>query len=265
MLEDYAGIPASETCPKAKAFAERALQLDPTLAEAHASLAFTFTQLWEWDRAEAEFKRSLEINPGYAAAHQWYSLHLRFRGRFEESLNESKRAYAQEPLSLINNTSIAQASGVVGDIESAIEFGKRIVELDPNFPRGHEELGMAYLRKKLYAEAVGEFQKAAELSGRGRRSLGLLGFGLGITSKRDEAFAVLKELQGMYQNRKALAQDIASVYAGLGEKDLAFTWMEKGFQDRSGQLGRSRWEPQFELLRSDPRFADLLRRMGLNP
>ena len=265
LLEDYVGTPASETCPKARAFAERALQLDPTLAEAHASLAFTFTQMWKWNEAEAEFKRSLEMNQSYAPAHQWYSLHLRFLGHFEEALDESKRAYAQEPLSLINSTSVAQASGVVGDVESAIEFARRVVDLDPNFPRGHEELGMAYLRKKLYAEARGEFQKAVELSGRGRRSLGLWGFALGITGQRDEALAIVKELQGKYEKRQALAQDVASVYGGLGEKDLAFTWLEKGFQDRSGQLGRARWEPQFEVLRSDPRFADLLRRMGLTP
>jgi len=265
LLEDYVGTPARETCPKARAFAERALQLDPTLAEAHTSLAFTYSQMWQWDQAEAEFKRALEMNPTYAPAHQWYSLHLRVRGRNEESLNESKRAYGQEPLSLINNISVAQASGVVGDLETAIEFGKRVIDLDPNFPRGHEELGMAYLRKRLNTEAAGEFQKAVQLSGRGRRSLSLSGFALGITGKRDDALAILKELQGLYEKRLALAQDVAAVYAGLGEEDHAFTWLEKGFQDGAGQLGRTRWEPPYESLRTDARFADLLRRMGLSP
>lgn len=265
LLEDYTGARTSETCPKAKAFAERALQLDESLAEAHASLAFTFTQMWLWDQAEAEFKRSIELNPNYAPAHQWYSLHLRFRGRFEEGLSESKRAYAQEPLSLINGISVSQSSGTVGDVESAIEFARKVVELDPNFPRGHEELGMAYLRKRLFAEALGEFQKAADLSGRGRRSLGFLGSTLAITGKRDEALAVIKELQVKYEKHEALAQDIAAVYAGLGEKDLAFDWLEKGLQDRSGQLARTRWEPFFESLRSDQRFTSLLVRMGLKP
>ena len=265
LLEDYTGAPASETCPKAKAFAERALQLDPSSAEAHASLAFTYTQLWQWDHAEEEFKRSIELNPNYASAHQWYSLHLRCLGRFDESLKEAKRAWENEPLSLINNVSVGQSSQAVGDVTSAIEFGKKVIDLDPNFPRGHEELGLAYLAKKLYPEALTEFQKAVELSGRARRSLGYFGFALAITGRRDEALAVIKELQRKYEKHEALGQDLAAVYAGLGEKDQAFAWLEKSFQDRSGQLGRTWWEPPFESLRSDARFTDLLRRMGLKP
>lgn len=263
LLEDYTGASTAETCPKAKAFAERALQLDPSLAEAHASLAFTYTQLWQWDQAEAEFKRSLSLNPNYASAHQWYSLHLRYVGRFDESLNESRRAHQSEPLSLINGISLVQSSMAVGDIDTAIEQGKKVIDLDPNFPRGHEELGLAYLANRLYSEALGEFQKAVELSERARRSLACFGYALAITGRREEALAVLKELQGKYDKHEAIGQDVAVVYAGLGEKDQAFTWLEKGVQDRSGQLGRIRWEPHFESLRSDPRFGDLLRRMGL--
>lgn len=265
LLEDYTGARANETCAKAKAFAERALQLDGLSAEAHASLAYTYTQLWQWDQAEAEFKRSIELNPNYASVHQWYSLHLRYLGRFAEALRESKQAQEREPLSLINAVSITQASLAIGDFDAAIEYGKRVIDLDPNFPRGHEELGLAYLAKKRYPEAITEFQKAVSLSGRARRGLSLLGFGLAITEKRDEALAVLKELQGKYEKKEALAQDVAAVYAGLGDKDQAFAWLEKGFKDRSGQLGRTRWEGEFEPLRNDPRFAVLLRRMGLNP
>jgi serine/threonine protein kinase/tetratricopeptide (TPR) repeat protein len=265
LLEDYTGAPTTETCPKAKAFAERALHLDASLAEAHASLAFTFTQLWQWDEAEAEFKRSIELNPNYASVHQWYSLHLRYMGRFDESLREAKQAEKYEPLSLINAVSVGQSALAVGDLDSAIEFGKKTIDLDPNFPRGHEELGLSYLAKKLYPEAITEFQKAVELSGRARRSLGQLGYAFAIAGKRDEALAILKELQGKYEKHEAIGQDIASVYAGLGEKDQAFAWLEKGFQDRSGQLARIRWEPPFDSLRSDPRYADLLKRMGLKP
>ena len=121
------------------------------------------------------------------------------------------------------------------------------------------------MAKRLYPEALAEFQKAAELSGRARRSLGYLGFALAITGKRDEALAVLKELQGKYQKHEAIGQDLAVVYAGLGDKDQAFAWLEKGLQDRSGQLARIRWEPPFESLRSDSRLAEVLRRMGLKP
>ena len=264
LLEDYVGTPTSETCPKAQAFAERALQLDSSLAEAHASLAFTYTQLWKWDAAEAEYKRAMELNPNYASAHQWYSLHLRYLGRFADSLREAKRSYQIEPLSLINNVSVGQSSQATGDLDSAIEFGKKVIELDPNFPRGHEELGLSYLAKRRYPEALSEFQKAVELSGRARRSLGYLGFALAVTGKREEALAVMKELRAKYEKREAIGQDLATVYAGLGDKEQAFAWLEKGFQDRSGQLGRIRWEAPFESLRSDPRFADLLKRMWMN-
>ena len=265
LLEDYTGAPTSETCPKAKAFAERALQLDPSLSEAHASLAFTYTQLWQWDQAEAEYKRSIELNPNYASVHQWYSLHLRYLGRFDESLKEAKRAQEREPLSLINGISVGQSSQALGDVNTAIEQGKKVIDLDPNFPRGHEELGLAYLTKRLYPEALAEFQKAVELSGRARRSLGYLGFALAITGKRDGALAVLKELQGKYEKHRAIGQDFAAVYAGLGDKEQAFAWLERGFQDRSGQLARIRWEAPFHSLRSDPRYTDLLKRMGLTP
>ncbi|PWT90054.1 MAG: hypothetical protein C5B55_10285 [Blastocatellia bacterium] len=263
LLEDYAGARTSETCDKSKAFAERALQLDPSLAEAHASLAYTYTQLWEWDKAEAEFKRSLELNPNYASAHQWYSLHLRIVGRPEDSLREAKRALATEPLSLINNVSVGQSSLAVGDNDAAIEAGKRTIDLDPNFPRGHEELGLAYLAKKLYYEGLNEFRKAVEVSGRGRRSLSFLGYTLATTGKRDEAMPILKELQDKYEKHEALAQDVAAVYLGLGDKEQAFVWLEKGFQDRSGQLARTRWESPFYSVRNDPRLFDLFRRMGL--
>jgi len=185
LLEDYAGARTSETCEKSKSFAERALQLDPSLAEAHASLAYTYTQLWEWDKAEAEFKRALELNPNYASAHQWYSLHLRITNRPQESVEEAKRAFASEPLSLINNVSVGQSYMAVGEFDSAIEFGKRTVDLDPNFPRGHEELGLGYLSKKLYSEALDEFRHAVEVSGRGRRSMSFLGYTLAVTGKRD--------------------------------------------------------------------------------
>ena len=128
LLEDYTGATTAETCPRAKAFAEKALQLDPSLGEAHASLAFTYTQLWQWDQAEAEFKRSIEMSPTYGPVHQWYSLHLRYVGRNAESFTESKSAQAREPLSLINGVSVTQSSIAVGDLDGAIEYGKRAID-----------------------------------------------------------------------------------------------------------------------------------------
>jgi len=265
LLEDYAGTPASETFPKAKAFAQRALQLDSSLAEAHTSLAYVYTNLWQWEQAEEEFKRSIKLNPNYSTAHHWDSIYLLDLGRNDEAMVEIKRAHELDPLSLIIGTTLTYAYFAEGDVNSSIAQCKRVIDLDPNFPRAHEYLGLAYLKEGRHSEAIAELQKAVELSGRERRPLRELGYGYGISGKRAEALAALKELEGKYEKGRAIGQDLAAVYAGLGDKDQAFAWLEKDFQTRSGLLAWTRWTPAFESLRSDPRSADLLRRMGLQP
>jgi len=265
LLEDYVGIPASETYQKAQAFAQRALQLDSSLAEAHTSLAYVYSNLWLWEQAEEEFKRAIKLNPNYSTAHHWYSLYLLDLGRNDEAMAEIKRAHELDPLSLIIGTTLNYAYFAEGDVDSSIAQCKRVIDLDPNFPRAHEYLGLAYLTQGRYSEAIVELQKAVELSGRDRRPLRDLGYGYAVSGKRAEALTVLKEIEGNYEKHKAIGQDCAAVYAGLGEKDQAFAWLEKDFQVRSGLLAWSRWTPPFDSLRSDPRFADLLRRMGLKP
>jgi TolB-like protein/Flp pilus assembly protein TadD len=265
LLEDYAGTPASETLPKAKAFAERALQLDSSLAEAHTALAYAYRNLWQWEQAEEEFKWAIKLNPNYPTAHLWYSTYLLDLGRNDEAMAEVKRAHELDPLSLIIGTSLTYAYLVEGEVNSAIAQCKRVIDLDPNFPRAHEYLGLAYLRQGSHSEAIVELQKAVELSGRERRPLRDLGYGYAISGKPAEAQAVIKELVGKYEKGQAIGQDLAAVYAGLGDKDQAFAWLEKDFQARSGLLAWTRWTPAFESLRSDPRFADLLQRMGLQP
>jgi len=263
LLEDYAGTPASETLPKAKAFAQRALQLDSSLAEAHTSLAYAYRNLWQWEQAEEEFKWAIKLNPNYPTAHHWYSTYLLDLGRNDEAMAEIKRAHELDPLSLIIGTTLTYAYYAEGDVNSSIAQCKRVIDLDPNFPRAHEYLGLAYLKQGRHSEAIGELQKAVELSGRERRPLRDLGYGYAISGKRAEALTALKELEGKYEKHEVIGQDLAAVYAGLGEKDQAFAWLEKDFQTRSGLLAWTRWTPAFESLRSDPRSADLLRRMGL--
>jgi TolB-like protein/Flp pilus assembly protein TadD len=265
LLEIYAGTPAGDTLLKAKAFAQRALQLDGSLAEAHTSLAFADTSLWQWEEAEAEFKRAIKLDPNYPTAHQWYSTLLRGMGRLDESLAETKRAQQLDPLSLIIGQNLAMAYLSLGDVTSSIGQSKRVIDLDPAFPRGHWALGLAYLKQERRSEAIAELQKAVELSGGERELLSHLGYGYAISGKGAAALAILKELQEKYQKHEALAQDVAAIYAGLGDKDQAFAWLEKDFGTSSGQLARVRWELPFESLYSDPRFADLLRRMGLKP
>ena len=161
---------------------------------------------------------------------------------------------------------LAHAYLAEGDVNSSIAQCKRVIDLDPNFPRAHEVLGLAYLKQGRHLEAIRELQKAVDLSfRRDRRILRSLGYGYAVSGKRSEALAVLKELEGRYEKREAIGQDVAAVYAGLGDKDQAFTWLEKDFQARSGLLAWIRWTPPFDSFRSEPRFADLLRRMGLKP
>jgi len=265
LLEFYAGTPGSDTLPKAKAFAERALQLDNSLAEAHTSLAYAYDELWQLEKGEEEFKRALELNPNYPTAHHWYGILLLDKGRFDEALREAKRAQELDPLSLAINQNVSQTYLARGDVDSAIVEARKVIELDPRYPRGHMYLGLAYLKQGNYAEAIAELRKAADLPERDRSIPGSLGYGYAVSGRRAEALAILKELEEKYGRHEAVGQDLAAVYAGLGDKDQAFAWLEKDFQAHSGLLPRVRWYVAYESLRSDPRYADLQRRMGLEP
>src|SRR5215510_4436593 len=265
LMEEYAGAPANETYSKAKAFAERALQLDNSLAQAHTSLGYTYNYLWQWQESEEELKRAIDLDPNYATGHQWYGTFLRNTGRFDQSLTEVKRAYELDPLSVIIGQSLAQAYLIKGDANAAVEQGKRVVDLDPNYPRGHMQLGLAYLKQGHHSEAITELRKAVDLPGRDRACVRALAYGFAIVGQRAEALALLKELEAKYERHEALGLDVAAVYAGLGDKDQVFVWLEKDFQSHTGLLSQIMNQPPFESLRSDPRFADLLRRMGLKP
>jgi tetratricopeptide (TPR) repeat protein len=265
VLGDYTGAPTRETIPHAKAFAERALQLDSSLAEAHATLGFVAQNLWQWQTAEEHFKHAIELNPNYATAHQWYSLSLLEMGRFAEALTEIKRAQELDPISVIISNNVANDYLALGDINSSMEQSKRLIELDPNYPRGHEALASAYLKQHRYPEAIAELQKAINLSPADSVLQRDLGFTYGVSGRRAEAVNILNQLQALYEKQEAFGADVAGVYAGLGDKDKAFEWLEKDYQARNGRLARIRWNTPFDPLRSDPRYIDLLRRMSLEP
>ena len=264
LLEQYAGVPTSETGAKTKAAADRALAIDDSLAEAHTSLAFHYHQSWRWEEAEKEFKRAISLNPNYPTARHWYQILLIALGRNDEALAEIKRAQELDPLSPVLEVNIGEAYVQMGDFDSAMEHAKRLVQLDPNFSLAHQIYGLAYLKQRRYAEATAEFQQNVT-NDRSAFSLAHLGHTLAMAGRRDEAMAVLKELEGMYTKRESLAQYQAAVYAGLGDKDQAFGWLEKGFQARNATLVFVKFDLTFDALRSDPRYADLLRRMGLKP
>jgi len=264
LLEQYAGVPSSETAAKTRAAAERAIAIDDSLAEAHTSLAFHYQQSWRWEESEKEFKRAISLNPNYPTARHWYQILLGALGRDDEALAEIKRALELDPLSPILELNIGDDYVRKGDLDSAMEHAKRLVQLDPNFPLAHQIYGAVYLKQRRYAEAIGEFQQNVT-NDRSAYSLSYLGHAYAMAGRRDEAVAVLKELEGMYNKRESLAQYQAAVYAGLGDKDQAFAWLEKGFQARSATLAFLAFDLTFDPLRSDARYAALLRRMGLRP
>jgi TolB-like protein/Flp pilus assembly protein TadD len=264
LLEEYAGVPASETLPKARAAADRALQIDDSLSEAHTSSALIFEQMWRWSETEEEYNRAISLNPNYATAHHWFSIYFRTRGRLDDSLREIKRAQELDPLSPVIGQNVAEVYLLKNDLNSAIAECQRIIELDPNFPGAHEELGFAYLKQRRYEEAIAEFQKTVELSGSASKNQGDLGYCYAVTGRRAEAQAILKELEVKYARREAIGQYLAEVYAGLGDKDQAFSWLERDFERGSGiRLPFIKWWFTFDDLRGDRRYADLVRRMGL--
>ena len=258
----YAVMTPKEALPKAKAAATKALQLDSALGEAHNSLAFCLDG-FDWDFASAgkEFRRALELNPGYANAHHWYAWHLALLGRNDEAIVEMRKAADLDPLSLIINADLAELLVITRHFDDSIRQSLKTIEMDPNFGLAHNQLGQAYLQKDMQNDAIAEFQRAVQLSGASPTCTANLARAYAISGKGKEARQILAELKRRSNPGYSLAAEIASVYAALGEKDQAMTWLEKGYEERfnPGVLLR----PGFDPLRSDPRFQDLRQRMGL--
>ncbi|HXM35743.1 MAG TPA: protein kinase [Pyrinomonadaceae bacterium] len=258
--------PPNEKMPKARAAARRALELDETLAEGHTALARVLAVYdWDWVGAENEFKRAIKLNPRYAGAHQWYGGYLEMMGRRDESLAERKQALELDPLSLTINFELALAFYYARDYDQAIQQFQKTLELDANFPLVHAHLPAAYEQKGMYDQAIAGFQKGVALRGGTEWSFSMSGLGhvYGVSGKKAEARAVLDELKQASQQEYVPADSIALVYAGLGEKDQAFTWLEKAYEEHAFKMAWLKVDPQWDSLRSDPRFADLLRRVGL--
>lgn len=252
----------TDTLLKAKSYAVRALEIDDSLSEAHASLANINTGLWNWDEAEKGYKRAIELSPNYASAHQWYGNQLFDFMRYDDAMVETKRAQQLEPLSLIINLNLAEVYMLKGDRTAAIEQTQRTIDLDPNWYYPHQDMALLYLQQGRNADAVSEAAKSVEMSHRETFTLGVLGFVYASTGKRAEAEAILGELKTRYEQRKANGHDIARIYVGLGDKDQAFGWLEKDFQARMSTLPTWLATPPLDSLRDDPRYRDLQRRIG---
>ena len=261
----YVGERPRELMPLAKTYAAKAIQLDPTLAEPHATLAFA-SWLLDWDRvtAEKEFRRAIELNPNYPTAHHWYSRYLRGVGRQDEAFREIKRAEELDPLSLVIINNVAEMHIDRGDLNQASKEAQRLITLEPTFWPGHQTLAIVLVKQGRYAEALAETQKSVEYANRSNAPLALLGHVYARLGRRSDAEAVVKELEKRYLDKQADGRDVAIVYAGLEDKDKAFEWLEKSFADRGVFLVFLRLEPLLEPLRSDPRWNDLERRVGIS-
>ena len=260
-------LPPHESMPKAKASAMKALELNERLAEAHTSLARALGSYdWDWVNAEKEFKRAIELEPRYAVAHQWYGDYLALMGRQNEAIAEKKLALELEPLSLIVNFELGLGFYFNRDYDHAIEQLRKTLELEPNFPPANNFLPAAYEQKRMYAESLASFTKANSLAigSEWTLSKGGLGHLYAVMGKKTQAQDVINELKQLSNREYVPATSIAIVYAGLDEKDAAFAWLEEAYKQHAFQLQWIGLEPRFDNLRSDPRFADLLKRMGIS-
>ncbi|HEV8482186.1 MAG TPA: tetratricopeptide repeat protein, partial [Blastocatellia bacterium] len=255
----------NETMPKAREAATNALAIDSTLAEAHASLAHVKVNYdWEWSDAEKEFRLSIELKPDYATAHQWYAIHyLTPTGQFEEAIQEMKRALDLEPTSLVMNTFLGATLYFAGRYDDAIEQCRKTIEMDSNFAVAHWHLGLAYEQKGMFDDAIAELQKAITLSGSSPLMIAALGHAYAKAGKSNEANRILNELQKLSAVRYVSSYEIAAIYVALGQMEPAFQRLERSYKERSFHLVNLKIRPEFAPLRPDPRFHDLVRRIGL--
>jgi TolB-like protein/Tfp pilus assembly protein PilF len=255
-----------ETMPKAKESAIKALALDDTLAEAHASLAHILMNYdWNWSAAEKEFKRSIELTPDYATGHQWYAIHyLTATGRFEEAVHEMKKALELEPASLVMNTFMGATLYYAGRYDEAIDQCRKTIEMDPNFAVAHWHLGLAYEQKQALDAATEEFKKAISLSGGSPLMKATLVRACAESQKKHEANEMLNELNELSKQQYVSAYEVATIYVALGNNEQAFQLLEKGYAEHSFHLVYLNVSPQFKPIRSDPRFQDLVQRIGLS-
>jgi serine/threonine-protein kinase len=264
LLPQYSAGKPEESMASAKAAARKALELDDTLAEAHTALAnilFSFER--NVPESDREFQRAIELNPNYATAHQWYGgANLVATGRFDQAIAEGKRAVELDPLSLIANGELAAIYAYARQEDQAIAQLRKIIEMDPNWYLAHMMLCHTYGSTKQYAEAIAEGEKARELND-DPAVLSYLARAYSDSGRREEAMETVRQMHELARERYVPAYGFAFAYAALGDKDQAFQWLERSLQDRAWEITYLKVDPALDSLRSDPRFNDLVKRVGL--
>ena len=216
---------------------------------------------WDWETAEKEYKRAIALYPGYATAHHWYAWHLIVTGRTSDGIAQLRTAESLDPLSLIISADLADALCIAHLYDESVQQSRRTLEMDPNFAIARYELGQAYQQKLMYNEAIEEFERAIQLSGDNEIFEANLAYAYAASGKREEALKMVKDLEDEQNRNSSADANIALIYVGLGDLDQAMIWLDKAYQARFNPsiLLRPAWDP----LRSDTRFQDLLRRIGL--
>ena len=262
LMGRYSYVSPMEAYPKGVQAAEKALEIDKTLGEAHTSLAFIKRYYnFDWTAAEREYKLAIEFSPNYATAHHWYALYLSVLERHDEALAEIKRAVELDPLSLIINTNVAWVHYFARDYDRAIEIFKKTLEMDPNYALAHMRLGLAYLEKKSFGEVIAELEKAVDFSLGNTEILAALGHALAVSGNKAGAEKILATLNELSRNSYVSAFDKATIYLGLGNDDNALKYLEKAYEERAGYISIIKVDPRFERLRANPRFIALLKKI----
>ena len=265
-LTYFGYVRGSDVRSKVASALAKAVELDDSLAEAHTAMgsAKHFYE-YDWAGAEREFKRAIELNPNYATAYQWYSQMLDADGRLDEALEEHQHALVTDPLSLIIASGTGHKLYLLRRYDEAAASLRNALEMDDNFANSHWNLGLVYAQLKDFPSAVRELQKADTLFRGNPIVLGALGYVYAVSGDQIRARKVLLQLENQARERYVNPEAFALVYAGLGNKDKAVEWLKRAIDDRQGLVTFIKSEPMLDNLRSDPRFEDLLRQMGLAP
>jgi tetratricopeptide (TPR) repeat protein len=261
LLANWGFLPAKDAYPKAKAAAMKAISIDDSLAEAYISLATIKSSYeWKWKEAEADFLKGLQLNPNYATGHLWYSFYLLLTRRNEEALQEIEKARQLDPLSLIINANYGYTLYISRRYAEAIEAIQKTLQLDPNFAIAYQYLGYTQIQEKKYSQAVESARRSLQIAPENRTFRADLASALALNGQREEAQQILAEL--LSDQDYIPPVDLAAIYMSLGDKENALRWLEAGYQTRSDPITYINNEPRFDPLRSDPRFQDLIRRIG---
>ena len=260
----YSIMPPREAMPKAEAAVQKALSIDNSLAEAHASLAYIkFTYDWDWAGAEQEFRQAIALNPLYDTAHHWYSHELMALGREDEALAESRRALEISPSDTVMNEHMGWTWLMMRNYDQAIQAAHKALEMDPDFVLAHRVTALAYMYQGNNQKAIEEFQKAVDLTHGDPVARAYLARGYAFAGQREQAQQIINDLEKLAKTQYIPDTELAADYAALGDSSHALQWLERSYEERASALPYLKVDRAYDSLRNDPRYTDLLHRLNL--